>query len=563
MSTTMRRYQVDLQDDPVLPVSKRGKDLLCDPLLNKGTGFPDHERDALGIRGLVPPQVVSIDDQMQRVMENYRRRDNDLERYIYLEALHDRNETLYYRVLLEHIAELTPIVYTPVVGQACQEFGHIYRRARGMYFAASEQACFPQMVQSWPEPEVDVVVVTDGSRILGLGDLGANGMGIPIGKLSLYVAGAGLYPSRTLPVMLDLGTDNASLREDLLYLGERHPRLRGQAYDAAVEAFVQAVHGRWPRALIQFEDFSHDHAFSLLERYRGRIPCFNDDIQGTGAVTLAGILTALRITGQSLAEQRVLFLGAGAAARGIADMIVTGMVEQGGLDPGQARARIAMLDSKGLVTRSRGDHLDVHKRPYAQDAPPIADLTGAVRELRPTVLIGVSGQAGGFGETALREMHRHVERPIVLPLSNPTSKSECTAEQAYAWTDGAALVASGSPFPPVSLGGRRLIPGQCNNMYIFPGIGLGAVICRVRQVTDQMFYAAAKILAEQVEGDNLASERLYPDLREIREISAGIAEAVAEVALSQGVAGIPRPDDLAGFIRARQFQPRYVPYRAI
>jgi malate dehydrogenase (oxaloacetate-decarboxylating)(NADP+) len=562
MITQTRRYHVDLREEPVLPVTKRGRALLYDPLLNKGTGFPDNERDALGIRGLVPPQVVSIDDQVQRVMENYRRKDNDLERYIHLEALHDRNETLYYRVLLQHIDELTPIVYTPVVGQACQQYGHIYRRARGMYFAASEQADFADMVHNWPEPEVDVVVVTDGSRILGLGDLGANGIGIPIGKLSLYVAAAGLYPCKTLPVMLDLGTDNAELRNDLLYLGERHARLRGSAYDTAVESFVQAVHGRWPDAIIQFEDFSSGHAFSLLERYRDRVPCFNDDIQGTGAVTLAGILGALRITGQTLGEQRVLFLGAGSAARGIADMIATGMVEQNGLTPEQARARIAMMDSRGLVTHSRMAELDEHKRLYAVEAPPLGDLVAAIRHLRPSVLIGVSGRAGGFDEAALREMSRQVERPIVLPLSNPTSKAECTAEQAYAWTNGAAVVASGSPFAPVELDGRRFVPGQCNNMYIFPGVGMGAASCRIRRITDRMFYAAARALADQLDGESLELGRVFPDLVQIRGISANVACAVAEVAFEQGLAGVPRPDDLSAFIRARQFQPHYVPYVA-
>jgi malate dehydrogenase (oxaloacetate-decarboxylating)(NADP+) len=563
MTAPIRRYEVDLLDDPVLPVAKRGKALLCDPLLNKGTGFPDNERDALGIRGLVPPQVVSIDDQVQRVMGNYRRKENDLERYIHLETLHDRNETLYFRVLMQHIRELTPIVYTPVVGRACQQFGHIYRRARGMYFASCELEYFPRMVDNWPEPEVDVVVVTDGSRILGLGDLGANGMGIPIGKLSLYVAAAGIYPCKTLPVMLDLGTDNAALREDILYLGERHPRLQNEAYYAAVEAFVQAVHGRWPEALIQFEDFSKQHAFPLLERYRDRLPCFNDDIQGTGAVALAGILSALRVCGRNLGDERVLFFGAGSAARGIADMIAAAMVAQEGLQPAQARSHIALVDSGGLVTRSRIDSLAAHKRAYALDAPGSTDLIQIVRQLRPTILIGVSGQPGAFTEATVREMRRYVERPILFPLSNPTSKAECTAEQAYRWSGGSALFASGSPFPPVQLGTQRFVPGQCNNMYIFPGLGMGAVTCRAGRITDDMFYAAALSLARQVGNDSLALGRLYPDLGSIRDISAQIAQDVAQVAFVQGLAGIPEPENLLGYVKARQFQPRYVPYRAV
>jgi malate dehydrogenase (oxaloacetate-decarboxylating)(NADP+) len=563
MQHPVRCHHVDLLDDPVLPVAKRGKDLLADPLLNKGTGFPDSERDAFGIRGLVPPPVVSMDDQVRRVMENFRRQDNDLARFIHLESLHDRNETLYFRVLLEHIRELTPIIYTPVVGKACQHFGHIYRRARGMYFSAGELPYFADMVSNWPEPDVDVIVVTDGSRILGLGDLGANGMGIPIGKLALYVVGAGVYPCKTLPVLLDVGTDNAALREDVLYLGERIPRLRDREFFEVVEAFVSAAHERWPRALIQFEDFSKEHAFELLRRYRNRVLCFNDDIQGTGAVALAGILVALRLTGQRLAEQRVLFLGAGSAARGIADTIVAGSMEQEGLDREEARDLIWMIDSHGLVTRDRPTPLPPHKREYARTDLPLQGLTSIIRHVRPTILIGVSGQPGSFNEEAIREMRRHTRRPIVFPLSNPTSKAECTAEQAYAWTDGEALFASGSPFPPVTVGGRFLVPGQCNNMYIFPGLGMGAVGCRTRTITDRMFLAAAKTLADQVSDESLAAGCLYPDLTSIRDISACIAEAVSDVAFEQGTAGIERPADLLGYIKQHMYTPRYVPYQAV
>lgn len=564
MESPVRRHHIDPHPDPLLPVSKRGKALLCDPLLNKGTGFPDSERDTLGIRGLVPPQVVSIDDQVQRAMENYRRKDNDLERYIHLETLHDRNETLYYRVLLEYIRELTPIVYTPVVGKACQQFGHIYRRARGMYFAACDLPLFRDMVRNWPEDEIDIVVVTDGSRILGLGDLGTNGMGIPIGKLSLYVVGAGIYPYKTLPVVLDVGTNNAELRDDPLYLGERSARLQGEAFYDVVEGFVTAIHARWPRALIQFEDFSNNHAFPLLNRYRDRVLCFNDDIQGTGAVTLAGILSALRVTGASLADQQVVFLGAGSAARGIADTIVAGMVQQGGLSLTQARKRIWMVDSQGLVTRERIDSLADHKRDFAQDAPPAETLLDVIhRVVHPTVLIGVSGQPGAFTEEVLREMRKHTSRPLVFPLSNPTTKAECTAEQAYAWTGGDALFASGSPFPPVTIDGRIFVPGQCNNMYIFPGVGMGAISCRAKTVTDAMFYAAARTLADQVSEDSLAAGRLYPDLKAIREISAAIATAVCEVAFEQGLASIEQPEDTLQYIRARMFHPHYVPYEAV
>ena len=558
-----RRQIDDVVDGPVLPVAKRGKELLSDPMLNKGSGFPDSERDAFGIRGLVPPQVVSIDDQVTRVMGNFHRQDSDLQRYDHLEALHDRNETLYYRVLLTHIRELAPIIYTPVVGKACSQFGHIYRRARGMYFSAAEVPSFQDMVQNWPENEVDIVVVTDGSRILGLGDLGANGMGIPIGKLSLYVVGGGIQPDRTLPVMLDLGTDNTALRGDPLYLGERIPRLKGEAFYAAAGAFVRAVHARWPGALIQFEDFSHDHAFALLARYRNDVLCFNDDIQGTGAAALAGILSALRITGQTLSEQRVVILGAGAAARGIADAIITGMTAQGLLSPKQALEHIWMVDSKGLATRERLATLAEHKRPFARDEPPLTKLGEVVRHVRPTILIGVCGQPGAFTEDALRTMHHYCAQPIIFPLSNPTANAECTAAQAYEWTAGAAIFASGSPFQPVARGGRLFVPGQCNNMYIFPGVGLGAVSCRARHVTDAMFYAAARTLADQVGEDSLSVGSVYPDLTLIREISTRIGMAVCEVAFEQGLAGIERPNDLEDFIRERMYDPHYVPYEPV
>jgi malate dehydrogenase (oxaloacetate-decarboxylating)(NADP+) len=563
MDMPIRRHQVDLFDQPVLPVHKRGRELLSDPLLNKGTGFPDSERDALGIRGLVPPQVVSIDDQVQRVMENYATRHDDLDRYIYLETLHDRNETLYYRVLMDHIREMTPIVYTPTVGKACQQFGHIYRRARGMYLNANALTYFHDMVNNWPEEEIDIVVVTDGSRILGLGDLGANGMGIPIGKLSLYVAGAGLYPCKTLPVMLDMGTNNAALRDDNLYLGERRARIGGEEYDRVVQTFVEAVHRRWPKALIQFEDFSNDHAFTLLQRYRHRVPSFNDDIQGTGAVALSGLLAALRITGESLSGQRILFLGAGSAARGIADMLVAGMIAEGNLDLEQARRQIWMIDSHGLVTWDRLDELAEHKKAFAQDAPAASGLAKLIGRVRPNVLIGVSGQGGAFDEASLREMSRHVGRPIVFALSNPTVKAECSAEQAYAWSSGRALFASGSPFSPVMVDGKLRKPGQCNNMYIFPGVGLGAVTFQAAEVTDSMFSAAARTLAEQVDEDDLSSGSLFPDLGRIREISARIAAAVGEVAYQEGLAGAERPDDLLAYVQKRQFQPSYLPYQAV
>ena len=562
MGTSIKRHHIDLQDEPVLPVKKRGAEILRDPLLNKGTGFPDSERDELEIRGLVPPQVVSIDDQVQRVMENYRRKSNDLERYIHLESLHDRNETLYYRVLLEHIEELTPIIYTPVVGQACQHFGHIYRRTRGLYFASSNRGHFKEIVNNWPEDEIDIIVVTDGSRILGLGDLGSNGMGIPIGKLSLYVGCAGIYPCKTLAVMLDVGTNNQDLQNDILYLGEKHNRLAGEEFYEMVEEFVGAVTARWPKVLIQFEDFTNDHAFPLLDRYRKRVLCFNDDIQGTGAVALAGILSALRVTDEPLSKQRFVFLGAGSAAVGIADMIVSGLVEEG-LSPEEARKQFWLIDSKGLVLKSRTDELAEHKIPYAQSGDLTGSLLEVVRQVKPTVLIGVSKQAGSFSEEVIKEMQSHVSRPMIMALSNPTSKSECTAEQAFRWTSGKALFASGSPFSPVTLAGKVFVPGQGNNMYIFPGVGLGAILCHTGQVTNSMFYTAAKTLSEQVTFDELEVGKLYPDLKTIRDISAQIAVAVCEVAFEEKLAQIERPLDLLSFVKQRMFLPHYVPFKAV
>jgi malate dehydrogenase (oxaloacetate-decarboxylating)(NADP+) len=405
--------------------------------------------------------------------------------------------------------------------------------------------------------------VTDGSRILGLGDLGANGMGIPIGKLALYVVGAGIYPCKTLPVLLDVGTDNAALRDDPLYLGERIPRLRNEAFYEVVEAFVTAVHARWPEALIQFEDFSNNHAFPLLERYRDRVPCFNDDIQGTGAVALAGLLSALRISGETLGDQRILFYGAGSAARGIADTIVAAAMAQDGLDLDVARRLVWMMDSQGLVTQARLDRLAPHKRDFAHVALPLYDLLDVIRQIKPSVLIGVSKQPGAFSEPVIREMHKHTRRPIIFPLSNPTAKAECTAEQAYHWTNGAALFASGSPFAPVTVEGRIFVPGQCNNMYIFPGVGMGAVTFRIRRITDRMFFAAARTLADQVGEESLAAGRLFPDLGTIRELSAQIAVAVGEVAFTEGLTSMERPPDLLSYVKRRMFDPCYVPYEAV
>jgi malate dehydrogenase (oxaloacetate-decarboxylating)(NADP+) len=532
--------------------------LLHDPLLNKGTAFTDPERDAFGLHGLLPPRVFTLEEQERRVMENYRRKTTDLEKYIHLIALQDRNETLFYRTVLDHVDEMLPIIYTPTVGEACRNFGHIFRRSRGLYVTAADKGRMRAVLRNWPTRDVDVIVVTDGGRILGLGDLGAFGMGIPIGKLSLYTACAGIDPARTLPVMFDVGTDNAALLTDPLYTGLLQPRVRGEAYLWLVEELVTAVQQEFPHALLQFEDFATGNAISLLARFRERARTFNDDIQGTAAVTLAGLISAGRVTGRKLTDETILFYGAGAAATGIADLIVSARAREGEA-PDAARKRIWFMDSKGLVVAERAD-LEAHKQRYAHAHPRVADLTAAVDALRPTAIIGVSGQAQAFSEPVLRAMGRITDRPVVFALSNPTAKSECTAEQAYRWTDGRALFASGSPFPPVEIDGRRFVPRQGNNAYIFPGVGLGVTAVRARHVTDDMFYAAARTLAHQVEEADLAQGALLPPLSRVREVSARIAAAVAETAYEAGLSDLPRPEDLLAHVRSRMWEPEYRSY---
>ena len=532
-----------------------GYDLLHDPLRNKGTAFTAEEREALGLRGLLPPRVFTLDSQVQRILENYGKKPNNLEKYIFLMSLSDRNETLFYRTLLDNLEEMMPIVYTPTVGQACQEYGHIFRRPRGLYISANDKGQIADLLANWPRDDVRVIVVTDGERILGLGDLGANGMGIPVGKLALYAGCAGIHPGSTLPITLDVGTENEKLLADPLYIGLPQRRLRGEAYDAFVEEFITAVADRFPRALIQFEDFGNANAFRLLEKYRGRVCTFNDDIQGTASVTLAGLYSALRLTGGKLSEQQLLFLGAGEAGIGIADLIVTGMMEEG-LTAAEARQRCWFVDSTGLVVKSR-DNLAVHKLPYAHDHESLPDLLTAVQTLKPTALIGVSGQPQRFTQPIIEAMSEMNERPIIFALSNPTANSECTAEQAYTWSDGQAIFASGSPFDPVTYNGQTFVPGQGNNSYIFPGVGLGVVAAEARQVTDEMFMAAAKTLAEIVTEADLAKGRIYPSLKMIREVSAQIGAAVAAVAYEQNLARVPRPDDLLAHVKGEMYEPVY------
>jgi malate dehydrogenase (oxaloacetate-decarboxylating)(NADP+) len=535
----------------------RGMELLRDPLLNKGTAFTERERDALGLRGLLPPHVLSQDEQAERVLEHLRRQPDDLEKYVALSALHDRNESLFFRVVCDNIDEMQPLIYTPTVGLACQRFGHIYQRPRGLFIGANDRGRVAQVLKNWPH-RAGIIVVSDGERILGLGDLGANGMGIPIGKLSLYTACAGVHPALCLPVILDVGTNNTELLGDPFYVGLRQRRLRGAGYDELVEEFITAAQEAFPGVLIQFEDFANHNAFRLLNKYRDRICTFNDDIQGTAAVALAGILSALRVTGGKLTDQKLLFLGAGEAAIGIADLVVSAMVAQG-LSVPAARARLCMVDSRGLVVASRNDLSD-EKRRYALDHAPAGDFLAALKALRPTAIIGVAAVGGTFTPEVLREMARLNERPIVFALSNPTSKSECTAEEAYRHTSGRALFACGSPFDPVTIDARTFVPRQGNNSYIFPGVGLGAIASRTRRVTDEMFMAAAHTLAHDVSESDLGQGSLYPALPRIREVSAHIATAVASVAYRQGLAAEREPDDVAALVSSQMYDPHYRGY---
>ena len=534
---------------------KYGADILNDPVLNKGTAFTEAERDALGLRGLLPPRVMTQEDQLARVLPGVRAKRTPLEQYSYLVSLHDRNVSLFYRLVIDNLEELMPVLYTPTVGEACQEFGRIFRRSRGLFITADDRGRVAEVLSNWPHDDVRMIVATDGERILGLGDLGANGMGIPIGKLTLYTACAGMPPSQCLPVTLDVGTNNVALRNDPGYLGRPTPRLRGAEYDALLDEFVEAVQQRFPLACLQFEDFGNHNAFQLLARWRDRICMFNDDIQGTAAVALAGLYSATRITGVPLSEMRLLFLGAGEAGIGIGDLVVEALMEEG-VPEETARQQCCFVDSQGLIVRSRID-LAEHKQRYAHDRPPVVDLLAAVETLRPHALIGVSGSPGMFTSDVLGAMARHNERPVVLALSNPTSKAECTAEEAYVGTNGRAVFASGSPFGQVTHEGRTLVPGQGNNAYIFPGVGLGILVSESSRVTDEMFAAAAKTLASLVTEDDLTMGRIYPSLGRIREVSHAIALEVASIAFRRGFARRAPPDDLAAAVTAAMYEPAY------
>jgi malate dehydrogenase (oxaloacetate-decarboxylating) len=545
---------------------RTGHDVLNTPVLNKGSAWSEEERIGLGLLGLLPYHISTIDEQLARVYRNYQQRTNDLDRYLYLTDLQDRNETLFYRLLLEHITEMMPIIYTPEVGVACQRYSHLFHRPRGLFISYPHRDQIETMLRAWPfADQVRVIVVTDGERILGLGDQGMGGIGIPIGKLTLYSLCAGIHPATTLPIVLDVGTNNPALLNDPLYLGWRHERVRGREYDDFIEQFVTAVEKVFPHALLQWEDFAKDNARNLLDRYRDRILSFNDDIQGTGAVTLAGWLAAVEISGVPLADQRIVMLGAGSAATGIAEQIVAVMVEAG-IPLEQARRTIWLIDSRDLVhTRRTG--LEAVKMLYAQ---PYEMLEGWTREgseaftlydvvsnVRPTCLIGTSAQPGAFDERTIREMARHVERPVIFPLSNPTSKSEAVPADLIAWTEGRALVATGSPFEPVTYGGRTFTIGQCNNVFIFPGVGLGVIAVGAKRVTDAMFIAAARALSAFSPARQDPTASLYPSLTQVRNVSRAVVQAVAAEAVRSGLAAPLSAEEQTARINATMWTPAY------
>jgi malate dehydrogenase (oxaloacetate-decarboxylating) len=543
--------------------------LLECPLLNKGSAFTEEERRDLGLLGLLPPHVSSLEEQVARRYLEYRQKPNDLERYIFLRALQDRNETLFYRLFQEHIAEMLPVVYTPAVGTACQHYSAIYRRPRGLYIPFTQRDQLDAILANRPYREVDVIVVTDGERILGLGDQGVGGMGIPVGKLSLYTLCGGIQPARTLPILLDVGTDNPELLADSLYLGWRHSRVRGEPYDAFVEDFIQALERHLPGVLLQWEDFGRGNAHRLLERYRDRICSFNDDIQGTAAVALAGLFAALRRTDSRLAEQRIVILGAGSAGTGIADQIVSAL-RQEGLSPAEARQRLWLVDRCGLLHTGlpdlapfQGCHCQPAERiaGWARDGAGSIPLREVVRHVHPTVLIGVSGQPGVFTEDVVRTMAAHVERPVIFPLSNPTSHSEATPADLLAWTGGRAFVATGSPFPDVVHGGREVSVSQCNNVYIFPGVGLGVIASGARRVTDEMFLAAARALSDCSAAQPDTGATLFPLLTELGAVARQIALAVGAEAMRQGVARALPAQLWERRVDGLRWEPRYRPVR--
>jgi malate dehydrogenase (oxaloacetate-decarboxylating) len=566
--------QCSLRIDPVtgeryLAVFIKGKQILRDPLLNKGTAFTYRERNELALHGLLPPTTSTMKKQLERTYENFQTHSSDLDKFVYLTALHDRNEVLFYRLVYEHIEEMMPIVYTPVVGEACQKFSHIFRTGRGIYITYEQMNEIEKILANSGHENPSIIVVTDGERILGLGDQGVGGMGIPIGKLALYTLCAGVSPYTTLPIMLDVGTDNEERLKDPLYLGMKHRRIKGDEYQALIDSFVAAVKKVFPNVVLQWEDFLKGNAIKQLERFRDKLCTFNDDIQGTAGVVVAGLLSALRITQQSMRDQKVLFAGAGAAAQGISKLIVAAMMEEG-LSRNEAVGRILTVDRSGLVTKDRSN-LEDFKATYARDNAEVVNwkvqdrshitLEETVTNARPTILLGTSGSPGTFSEEVIRAMAQVNERPVIFPLSNPTSKSECTPEHAIRWSDGRAIVATGSPFAPVRFGNHQYRIGQGNNAFIFPGVGLGLTVSRARRVSEAMFLAAAKALAAQVSNADLQEGAVYPTLSRIRECSHAVACATVRQAVKEGFADDEILSDLEQRIQQAMWVPEYLPIR--
>ena len=563
-------YDQKLGGEDRIETRKRGVWLLNNPSTNKGLAYTKEERRQLGLDGLLPDQVLQIEQQVELELEHIRAKSTDLEKYIGLTRLQDLNEVLFYRVLVENLPDLLPIVYTPTVGLACQQFSHILRSARGIWITPSNIEHVHEILESAPFHDIRLLVVTDNERILGLGDLGAGGMGIPVGKLALYVAGAGIHPSKCLPVSLDVGTNNQELLNDPLYNGHRGPRLTGQAYFDFVERFVQAARDVFPRAIVQWEDFAKTHSFTLLERYRRRVPSFNDDIQGTAAVTLGGIFAALRITGQAIRDQRVLFIGAGSACIGIARLMSSAMRQAGATDHEIERA-IAAFDSQGLLHVEREirepfkcefalskESLEHYGIAQSSDTNPVE----MIRAFKPTVLVGATAQPGVFTREMIEEMAKHVDRPVILPLSNPTSKSECAPRDALEWTGGRAVVATGSPYDDVTYGGKRHVIGQSNNVFIFPGVGLGAIVSEVREINDEMFLIAAQTLAGCVSEERLALGAIFPSQNELREVSFQIACAVVRCARDARLGRMIPDDEIEAATRSAVWHPSYIPILA-
>ncbi len=536
----------------------KGMELLHNPLLNKGTAFTADERKQLQLEGLLPPFVMTQEEQKIKVLASVRVQATDLDKYIYLTSLQDRNEALFYRLVIDEIEEFMPIIYTPTVGQACQEYGHIFRRPRGLYISSNDKGSIKKILSNWPHKNVDVIVVTDGERILGLGDLGADGMGIPVGKLSLYTICAGIHPERTLPITIDVGTNNEELLQDPLYIGLRQKRDIGDQYDSLLDEFMDATAHIFPNVLVQFEDFANRNAQRLLTKYRNNYCTFNDDIQGTASVVLGGLLSAMCVIKSSLDKQRILFCGAGSAAIGIADILCREMIHSG-VDEKIARKNLYLFDSSGLISADREDLSEANLK-YAQQVDIETNFSAAVKKLKPTIVIGVSGVGGVFEEKMVRNMTHENDRPIIFALSNPTTKSECTAEEAYSWSEGKAIFASGSPFDSVRLKGETYHPGQGNNAYVFPGVGLGIVASGATRVTDEMFLAAAHALADMMEYKNLERGTLYPALAEIRNVSKRIALAVALEVYNSDLASQPRPEKLEQHIEEIMYSPHYESY---